>query len=374
MTSPLAGMVVTLDPSWPASLVAGAILDAARRAYRDVLDIDEMQALMNEIWFNLHDELTEEELTRIGKIIHISIPMNDLNASVSMPPSRQGYFVMFDAVLDLRLTEIFTAPRNIAAWASSYVRAAWGNTFDVAHWVGPSLERLKGIRTGPLPDSFSLGAARDFIFAHECGHFFLNHLDRGFNRKMSFGNHDLSIFDPAERDELDADRFARDLLCRREGRPLPLQKMGVDWLFGFLSGVMAMRHCADALLNGQPAVTSGSSAIERRRAEAWNDYDRRCAEAANDEARAPENSAAVQRVRESVNSFNNTVPIALAHVYAVAPEELMAWAQAVRSPMDEKDFQAYHEELLRLGSKADALPMPPASWRQRLRKWVNRVF
>lgn len=374
MTSSLAGMVVTIDPLWPASLVAAAVLNAARRAYGDALDIDEMQTVMNEIWFNLHNELRKEELSRIGEVIHISIPMNDLNASISTPPSGRGYFVMFDAMLDLRLTEIFTAPRNIAAWASCYVRAAWGNSFDIAHWVGPSLERLRGIRSGHFPDSFSLGAARDFIFAHECGHFFLNHLDRGFNRRLSFGNQDLSIFDPAEADELDADRFARDLLCRREGRPLPLQKMGVDWLFGFLSGVKTMRRYADSLLNGYPGGASGNGAIERRRAEAWNDYDRLCAEAANKEARSPENLAAAQRVRESVDNFNGTYPIALAHAYTAAPEELMAWAQAVRSPMDEGDFKAYHEELIRIGSKADALPMPPTGWRQRLRRWVNRIF
>jgi hypothetical protein len=41
------------------------------------------------------------------------------------------------------------------------------------------------------------------------------------------------VFDPAMKQEIEADAFARELLCRNPGRSLDLQQRGVDWLFGF---------------------------------------------------------------------------------------------------------------------------------------------
>src|SRR5277367_5696659 len=208
--------VTTLDPSWPASRVAAAILEGARRYYDNPTLIDRIHSAMDEIWVSLRNLFTREELLRIGEVTHIAIPMNNLNASITMPPSRQGYLIMFDAVLDLRLCEIFTAPRNEAAWAACYVRAAWLDRFETPYWVRPVFERFMGNNTKTYSDSYSIGAARNFIFAHECGHFFLDHLRRGLRRKLYFGGQDLAVFDPALRDEIEADRFARDVLCRSD--------------------------------------------------------------------------------------------------------------------------------------------------------------
>ena len=108
---------------------------------------------MEEIWLDLHRKFTKEELSRIGEIEHIAVPMNDLSASINLPPSGNGYFVMFDEMLDLRLAEIFTAPRNEVAWAACYVRAAWGTQFKAPYWLGPKFEELMNIRDGPIPVS-----------------------------------------------------------------------------------------------------------------------------------------------------------------------------------------------------------------------------
>jgi hypothetical protein len=232
---------IRLDPAWAAPQIAAAIVDATRRTYGSTLDIDGMQSSMEEIWVDLHRQFNEEEHRRIGEITHISIPTNDLSASISMPPSRQGYFVLFDAMLDLRLWEIFTAPRNLAAWAACYVRAAWGFMIKPPNWVGPAIDHLTSIREGPYPDSYSLSSAREFVYAHECGHFFLDHLNHGLKRTLHFGEQELSAYDPELSDEIEADKFAREVLCRNR-QSLSLQQMGVDWLFGFLGAVLAMRQ------------------------------------------------------------------------------------------------------------------------------------
>jgi hypothetical protein len=106
-----------------------------------------------------------------------------------------------------RPLEMFTAPRNLVAWAACYVRAAWSYAFSPPpYWVEGSLERLTNIRDGFYPDSYSLQFAH-FIFAHECGRFFLNHLSSGPHCQLYFGGQQLAAFDPALQDELDADRF-----------------------------------------------------------------------------------------------------------------------------------------------------------------------
>jgi hypothetical protein len=278
-------------------------------------------------------------------------------------------------MLDLRLWEIFTAPRNEAAWAACYVRAAWGTTFDSPYWVEPAYKRLMSIRASPFPDSFSIGAARDFVFAHECGHFFLDHLSRGLHRKRHFGGQGLLVFDPALRDEIEADKFARDLLCRQEGRPLPIQQMGVDWLFGFLGGVSVMRQRADARLRGRLELPIVNSAITKRRTEAWEDYNRRCAASPDEEARAPDNVVAVQNVRENVDNFNKVWPIVLADIYAVSPNELLDWqARVTQTQMSDDDAQTYRNELAQLYLKTRDQSPPPIGWRQRLRRWIERMF
>jgi hypothetical protein len=114
-----------------------------------------------------------------------------------MTPSGNAYSVMFDAMLDIRLGEIFTAPRHQAAWAACCVRAAWGSSFSIAYWVEPKVNHLMTIESPPYPDSYSIMDARAFIFAHEYGHFFLDHLRRGFDRRVNIGDHDLAVFDPA---------------------------------------------------------------------------------------------------------------------------------------------------------------------------------
>jgi hypothetical protein len=372
--APLTEVELILDPSWPASRTASAILEAFRRLYGSALDIAGIQSSMHEIWTDLHDEFTKEELLRIGDVTHISVPMNDLNASITMPPSCQGHFIVFDAMLDIRLSEIFTAPRNEVAWAACYVRAAWGNTFDLPCWVDPAVERLTSIDEGPFPDSYSLAAARDFVYAHECGHFFLDHLSHGLHSKRNFGNQELTVFDPVLHEEIDADKFARDLLCRNKRRHLIMQQMGVDWLFGFLGAVLDLRQRADALRRGRPEPPIVEDVIAKRRTEAWEDYKRRIAESPNQLERLPENVVNVQRVRETVNNFNEKLAPALALIYTRCPAELMDWqARVIQSPMSDNDIQKYHDELIELTRKA-LHQLPLMSWRLRLWQWVKRAF
>jgi hypothetical protein len=45
----------------------------------------------------------------------------------------------------------------------------------------------KSVSSYLLPNSYSLGQTRDFIFAHQCGHFFLNHLSNGFTDQLLRG-------------------------------------------------------------------------------------------------------------------------------------------------------------------------------------------
>jgi hypothetical protein len=300
--------------------------------------------------------------------------MNDLSASITMPPSRQGYFVIFDAMLDLRLGEIFTAPRNEVAWSACYVRAAWGNVFETPHWVGPAMDRLTSLVHGPVPDSYSLGAARDFVYAHECGHFFLDHLSHGLNRKLYFGGQNFAVFDPGLRDEIEADKFAREVLCRNQ-RSLNIQQMGVDWLFGFLGAVLAMRQQVDGLLRGHRGSPMVHGGIATRRSEAWEDYNRRRAESPDERARALDNVTAVERVRWNVDNFNAKWPAALAEIYAAFPKELMDWqARVTSSPMSEDDVGRYREELVQLARKTAAQPPRRIGWRQRLRQTVESMF
>jgi hypothetical protein len=366
---------IRLDPAWAAPQIAAAILDATRRTYGSTLDIDGMQSSMEEIWVDLHRQFNEEEHRRIGEITHISIPTNDLSASISMPPSRQGYFVLFDAMLDLRLWEIFTAPRNLAAWAACYVRAAWGFMIRPPYWVGPAIDHLTSIREGPYPDSYSLSSAREFVYAHECGHFFLDHLNHGLKRTLHFGEQELSAYDPELSAEIEADKFAREVLCRNR-QSLSLQQMGVDWLFGFLGAVLAMRQLADAITNGRrplpPMVHRG---IARRRAEAWEDYERRRAESPDEHARHSEDVVTVQRQRENVDNFNRAWPGALAEIYAVLPKELMEWqARVTASMMSEDDAEKYRIELVELVRKTVAHPPPVIGRWRRLRQMVERMF
>jgi len=364
-----------VNAAWPAPRMAAAVQEAFRRYYGDALDIDRTQVEMDKIWVNLHQWLTEEQRLRIGEITHISIPSHDLTASITSPPSRQGYFIVFDAMLDYRMWELFTAPRNTVAWAACYVRAAWGSTLEAPNWLVPARDRLRNIRSSRLPDSYSLGAARDFIFAHECGHFYLQHLDRGTHSNRSFLGGAFQAYDPSLREEIEADQFARDLLCRNEGHWLPLQQMGVDWLFGFLDGVFAMRRRVDARLNGHPEPPMASPGIAERRAAAWADYNRRCHESPIEEARAPGNVAAVRHVRENVDNFNKVFPLILADIRATLPNELQEWQErVVRSQITDDDVAKYDDELRRLWLKSGGEQRWPIGWRQRLQQWLENLF
>lgn len=362
---------ITLDPAWSAEQMAEAILAIFRDAYGQTLEIDAIQSSMEEIWHDLHEDLTADERQRIGMVTHISVPMNDLGAAITAPPSRNGYFVIFDAMLDIRLWEIFSAPRNEVAWAACYARAAWGNHIRPADWVGPAISRLSELDRSPVPDSYSIGAARDFVFAHECGHFFLNHLDRGLARSLPFDGLALTAFAAEQADELAADMFARDVLCRSRRRPLVIQQMGVDWLFGFLGAVLGMRRRARAIaaghLNPPEAMHAGLAA---RRAVAWKDYNRRRSVAAQPTERSAENVMAVERVRMSVDNFNAAMPAALAEIYAAYPADLMDWQDRVTTAaMRDEDVGRFKKQLVALAHRTLAVPTAG-----RWRRWRQKIM
>jgi hypothetical protein len=224
-------------------------------------------------------------------------------------------------MLDLRLFEIFSAPRNIAAWSAAYLRAAWGDLINTAHWTRPAMEKLINLKKGDLiPDSYSVQAAREFIFAHECGHLFLRHLHGGAYRTLSFGRADLVVLDPALKQETEADAYAREILTRPTGSNLIIQQKGVDWLFGFMGAVLAMRKRVEARRTGDPELSTMDPGIARRRALCREDYNRRRAQSPHEYNRAPEDVATIDRLRASIDSFNSHFPPLLADIYAELPE------------------------------------------------------
>ena len=44
--------------------------------------------------------------------------------------------------------------------------------------------------------------------------FFLDHSGHGSKRKLHFGEQEFSVYDPGLADEIEADKFAREVLCR----------------------------------------------------------------------------------------------------------------------------------------------------------------
>jgi hypothetical protein len=380
MTPPPTPFQITLDASWPAERIARTILDSVRGMYGERLDVQGMHDEMEKIWVILQKDLTADERRRVGEVTHVSVPLNDLNARIVRPPSRQGYFILFDAMVDLRIWDLFTAPRNPAAWSAAYVRAAWGAEFGVAHWVGPALERLTTLdsRKDGIPDSFSLDAARDFILAHECGHLFMNHLGRGAYRQLHFGGAKLRVFDPGLRQEVEADAFARELLCRSSGRPLIVQQKGVDWLFGFLGAVAAMRERVSARRAGDPDLPTMDPAIAHRRALSWDDYNRRRAESSHAEERAEGNVLTIDRLRISVDSFNQHRAPVLADIYAELPDELLRhYERVTTAAMTDEEVAAHEHELdqlrLRAAERCHATPRRMSLGR-RFRKLLHRLF
>jgi hypothetical protein len=372
------GIQLKLDATWSASQIAQYIQKSVRDFYGDRLDIDGIQKAIDEIWVALHNDLTDEERKRIGEVVHVSVPLNDFNARIAAPPSGRGYFVLFDAMLDLRLAEIFTAPRHPAAWVAAYVRAAWGNEFTVAFWAGPAVDRLTKIETGWIPDSYSLQSARDFIFAHECGHFFLNHLTGGRHQTLHFGSEKLEVFDPALKQEIQADACAREILSRSDGRPLIVQQKGVDWLFGFMGAVMAMRERAEARRAGDTDLPTMDVGMARRRALSWDDYNRRRERSPHEQDRTPANVVTLDRLRQSIDNFNDRFPPALADIYAERPEELMdLQVRVITSEMTEDETRAFWQDLVQLENDAaqrrQAMPRRQ-TWRGRLRKLAERLF
>jgi hypothetical protein len=371
--------VLNLDPTWTSSQISAAILDSVRDFYRGQLDIDLGHSEMDKIWVALQNDLTEEELPRVREVSHVTVPMVNLNASIALPPSRVGYFIVFDAVLDLRLIEIFTAPRNLPAWAAAYVRAAWSNEFGAPYWLEPAMARLTSLSgQDRIPDSYSLGAARDFIFAHECGHLILNHLSGGAHRTMHFGGEDILVFDPALKQEIEADAFARELLCRSDDRPLIVQQKGVDWLFGFLGAVLGMRRRVREGWAGDPKMPTIDEGMALRRKLCWGDYNRRRAQSPDEYERMPENVATIDRLRESIDNFNALFPLALADTYAELPGELMELhARVVESPMTEDEVLTFQYDLARLIEEASqrrrATPRRQRYWRL-LRGLAKRLF
>lgn len=373
------GLVVRLDPAWSSSQIAMAILDSVRSFYGDRLDIAGMHAGIDKIWVDLQKSLTDEEKLRIGDVSHVSVPLNDFNARIATPPSRLGHYILFDVMLDLRIWEIFTAPRNMAAWTTAYMRAAWGDQIASPYWVRPAMEALRHLDNQEgIPDSYSLVAARDFIFAHECGHLFLNHLSDGDHRPLHFGSNDLLVLDPALRQEIEADAAAREILCRSKERPLAVQQMGVDWLFGFMGAVLAMRKRAQARREGDPDLPALDEDIAWRRWVCWNDYNRRRAESPNEEDRNPENETTIGRLRQSVDNFNSVIPVALADIYAELPDEVMSLqARVVASSVTEPEILAFQQDLARLGERAlqqQGSGVRRLSWGQQIRKLMDRWF
>ena len=385
-------LVVTLDPSWSARRVAAALLNAASDYYGKQLPVHDIHAAMDVIWLSLLEKFNNEELRRLRDITHVSLPMGDLSASITLPPSQRGYFIVFDALLDLRLAEIFTAPRNWAAWAACYLRAAFMRSFEIADWVEPEVDRLQSIgkpggltREDGLPDSYSLEAARDFIFAHECGHFFLDHLKGGRVHERRLSGQTLNVFDPALDQELSADRFARDVLCRWQahindqakpkGLQLHVQQMGIDWLFGFIGPVLGMRRRANSMRAGHPLPFTVHPGIAQRRSEAWDDYVRRCAASTTlKQEHARENDEAVRRIRVSVDNFNRVMPAALSDIYVAGPEEVLAWQeQVLRTKIADGEGWEELSELARIGNRS-GIPFPPWNWRNRLTRLFERWF
>ncbi len=367
-------LVINLNESWPASRIATAILEAFRKHYNG-LDIDGVQSAMDEIWRDLIGFLSADERSQLAEISHIAIPTAELSASITRPPSRIGNFVIFDAVLDLKLREIFMAPRNVAAWSASYLRAAFGSNFSVAKWV----EAQHAVLTSPdldhMPDSYSVQAALRFIYAHEWGHFFLNHLGDGRYRERKLGGNSLFVFDPAQQQEVDADQFARDLLRRKHadglGDILRMQQMGADWLFASLSSVIWMRQVAAAIQAGTDAPLSPPATIAQRREISWNYYERACAESEREADRSPDSAQTVERVRISVNNFVADMPRALAHIWAREPKAVLDWADHVsKTQVAESDGKDDYAELMKIATSIKG-PDPTPSLKTRIQKWFR---
>ncbi len=372
------GLVISLDPSWTSSTIATAILERVRSFYGDSLDIDAIHAGIDEIWLDLQKSLSDEEKRRTREVSHVAVPLNDFNARIVTPVSRQGYFILFDSMLEMRLGEIFTAPRNIAAWTAAYVRAAWGDKINVPHWVKPAFERLHHLGNQAIPDSYSLETARNFIFAHECGHLFRDHLSNGAHRMLHFASTDFLVFDPALKQEVEADASAREILCRSDKYPLTIQQMGVDWLFGFMGAVLAMRRRAQARREGDTDLPEMDEGIALRRALSWSDHNRRRAESPNEQTRSPENEAALDHVRQTVDNYNNDFPGALADIYAEFPDELMSLqTRVVSSSMTETEIRAFQQDLASLSERAvqrQGSAVRKLSWGKWLRRVTDRWF
>jgi hypothetical protein len=361
---------IGLDPRWSASRIADEILSSYKKD-NPLLDMDALQAAMDEIWGDARVHLTQQEGESVDQVRHLALPNGDLRASISAARSGQGYFIIFDSMLEIKLNEIFTAPRNSATWASAYLSAAFGQTYTVANWVEPEISKLeKGMSDG-LPDSYSIMAARQFIYAHEWGHLLLGHIKSAKQSTRQFAGVWTQMFDPGLQDELDADAFACALLSRPHQRTLShpeepskglmpqVQQMGVDWLFGFLGAVLGIRKRVKGRQWGRHNRPILTPAMSKRRESTWQDYGQRCANSPLTDDHGRENELTVIRVRASVDNFNSVVAPKLVDAYLENPKALMDWQRRVAdaSP-DTIDWEPYTEELAKLLGQAGVDPYP----------------
>lgn len=363
---------ISIDPRWPAGRVAEVLLSTVRDAYGDDLDIDEMNRNTQSVWADFQTHLTAEELNQINLVRHVTIPVGNLNAFIARPASREGMFIVFDAVLYVRMMEIFTAPRNLAAWAACHVRAAFDSTFTYIHWLGPALQAIRDARgSGFLPDSYSLTCARQFIIAHEYGHCLLGHLESRSRRVFRFGDHAFDAYDPAMADELQADAFARRLVARKR-EPLLWHQMGVDWLFGFIDAVFSMRSRLEWRQGLLPAEPTHPPLLARRML-ARQEYDEMRVNSREPADREREHINNMLRLRLSVDNFNEFFPAALADAYFVYPKEIVALHDEVfQRPYSDDDLEQYGRKLAPI-LRAAGQELEKKHKKGRLRRLWSRV-
>ena len=106
-------------------------------------------------------------------------------------------------------------------------------------------------------------------------------------------------------------------------------------------------------------------------------YNRRRAESPDEHERTPENEVALDRLRASIDNFNEVFPLGLAEIYAEFPDELMELQNRARaSPMTDDEILSYQKDLDRLHKqklqRLDANPRRIGWWR-RLRMLIDSI-
>jgi len=122
-------------------------------------------------------------------------------------------------------------------------------------------------------------------------------------------------------------------------------QMGVHWLFGFLDAVTSMRDRIPSR-KGSLAGLPTHPPLAVRRMLANQEYDRWRLTSDEESDRWEENIANMQRLRQSVDNFNEVYPAAVADAYFCFPEEMTELQDdVIRRDYSDGDAEQYHAAL-----------------------------